>query len=307
MKSLAHSSPKRPLVLEVLKALRSRFVFSDKDKAIYVSARRGFEGELRFANFLKKASPHQSLILHSLSLESNHSKFQIDTLLFNNHSIYLFEVKNFAGDYYIRKNNWFLRKGDQEINNPFIQLKRSESLLRQLLSSLGVPHKIIPYVVFIHPEFTLFNAPMNLPLIFHSQLKRFFHQDFFQPFPISDDDQAFARLIVQEHKEDLRLDQLPKYTFESLRKGVKCASCGRFMEVRSKKSLWCQACNLLENNEPAILRTIEEYVTLFPNRKITTRELTKWCYYFSDTTIRRVLRKNFTKKGIGRSIYYVKS
>lgn len=305
MEVLQHASPVRPLALSVYDALVSRFLFSDEDRANHHRLRRGFRGELEFSKVLQAASPSESLLLHSLSLKSNNSKFQIDSLLLNNQTVYLFEVKNFAGDYYIQKNNWYAGNSDREITNPFIQLKRCESLLRQLLSSFNVTYKIVPYVVFIHPEFTLYNASRNLPLIFHSQLRRFFHRDFFQPFPYSETDYEIAQILTQEHKEDLRLEQLPDYSFEAMKKGVKCEECENFMEVGTKQSLFCRTCRLFEKNEEAILRSIKEFVILFPRKRITTRKITHWCQHFSESTIQRVLRKNYQKAGAGRTIYYL--
>ena len=47
----------------------------------------------------------------------------------------MFEVKNYEGDYYYESDRLYM-KPKSEINNPLIQLKRTESLLRQLFQSL---------------------------------------------------------------------------------------------------------------------------------------------------------------------------
>jgi len=299
-----HDKPLPPVAMRVYKALRSRKVFTEEDKALYVSAKRGYDGELKFYHFLKEVSSRDPLLLHSLSLESNNSKFQIDSLLLNDQSIYLFEVKNFSGDYYIRNNNWYARSGNKEINNPFIQLKRSESLLRQLLSSLNISYSIIPYVVFINSEFTLFNASMNLPLLFHSQLRRFFHRDFFQRFPPSETDRKIATLLTKQHKEDVRPDLLPQYTFDELRKGVKCSGCEGFMELATTKTLKCNFCGVFESIDKGVLRAIDEFCLLFPQERITTSTIAEWCNILSKRTIRRVLSKFYQRNGNGKATYY---
>src|SRR5699024_2255677 len=257
-----HAPLERPLLLfrmRLFRALRSRRMITEEDRILYRSAKRGYEGELGFYEFLKGLLPRDALLLHSLSLESGHSNFQIDSLLVNNQSVCLFEVKNFVVDYYIRNHNWYLASSNKEIINPFIQLRRAESLFRQLLSSFDLSYSISSYLVFIHPEFTLYNASMNLPLIFHSQLNRFFHQDFFQKTPYSGEDYKLAERLLQHHKDDSRFEQLPQYTFEGLKKGITCGGCGRFMEELSSRMLMCRFCKAMDSNEEAILRTISDF------------------------------------------------
>ncbi|WP_422392315.1 nuclease-related domain-containing protein [Niallia oryzisoli] len=87
--------------------------------------------------------------------------------------MYLFEVKNFAGDFYIEKDTWYSKSGN-EIQNPFDQLKPCESLYRRLVHDLGLgsTFSIEAYLIFIHPEFTLYQTPLHLPAIFPTQLNR---------------------------------------------------------------------------------------------------------------------------------------
>jgi len=112
----------------------------------------------------------ECLILNDLLLEINNTTFQIDSLLILQEAIYFYEVKNFEGDYYYESDKIY-KNPKTEIINPLHQLSRSESLLRQLLLKQGYTLPIHAFVVFINPTFTLYQAPLNQPIIFPTQIK----------------------------------------------------------------------------------------------------------------------------------------
>ena len=60
-----------------------------------------------------------------------------------------------------------------KLANPLVQLSRSESLFRRLLHHYGFNITIDASVVFINSEFTLYQTPLNQPLIFPTQLNRY--------------------------------------------------------------------------------------------------------------------------------------
>ncbi|MDQ1144916.1 hypothetical protein QE429_001743 [Bacillus sp. SORGH_AS 510] len=59
------------------------------------------------------------------------------------------------------------------MQNPLDQLKRSKTLLQQLLKNIGFNIPIEVNVSFINPEFTLYQAPLNKPIIYFSQLNSY--------------------------------------------------------------------------------------------------------------------------------------
>jgi hypothetical protein len=93
-------------------------------------------------------------------------------LIFTGEKIYLFNVKNHEGDYYIKDGKWY-SPNNIEVIDPLNQLIRSESLLKKLLQELGYNIPIASYLLFINPEFHLYGAPKNQPIIYPTQLNRF--------------------------------------------------------------------------------------------------------------------------------------
>jgi len=84
--------------LTVLELLSNRKEITGKDKQHYFSLVKGNEGEMRFDTFTEKLQC-ECLILNDLLLEINNTTFQIDSLIITQEKIFLYEVKNFEGDY----------------------------------------------------------------------------------------------------------------------------------------------------------------------------------------------------------------
>lgn len=155
--------------LRILCSLNVRMELSSKDKQRLAYLEKGYQGEV-FFDQLTSELKNDLQILNDLGLEHNKSYFQIDTLIISSHTIYPFEIKNFEGDYLYELGNFYPKLSKDEIRNPLHQLKRSKSLLRPLLKDLGTHLPIKGNVTFVNPNFTLYQAPLNEPIIHPTQL-----------------------------------------------------------------------------------------------------------------------------------------
>src|SRR5690625_3578410 len=196
VKYTPHDIPQFPIELQLFNKLKSRLSFSQEEKHHYYSLQKGYLGEVQFHNLLNKLLPVSAIPLFSLRLNHRHSEFQIDSLVLFNKSIYLFEVKNYEGDFFLKGNTWYVSSTNREINNPLIQLKRSESLLRQMIGQAGYDYSIKSFVIFINSKFSLFQAPLNLPIIFPSQLQRFFRDINENEAPATNSEHTLAQHLV---------------------------------------------------------------------------------------------------------------
>ncbi|MFV8828776.1 nuclease-related domain-containing protein [Alkalihalobacterium sp. APHAB7] len=122
------------------------------------------------------------LILNDLLFEHNHTIFQIDSVLITGESILLIEVKNYDGDYYMEEEKWYsltTTEIKREVKNPLLQLKRTESMFIQLLHHLGFSSStstVKSHLVFVNPNFFLYHAPLQFPIIFPTQIQRFINK-----------------------------------------------------------------------------------------------------------------------------------
>jgi hypothetical protein len=297
--------------LQLLTYLNRRMNLPEKDARNYWNLKKGFEGEKKFDEWLASLTDYENwLVLNDLLLKSNNTTFQIDSMLLSQEKIYFFEVKNYEGDYYIDAGKW---KTIHEIErkNPLLQLERSESLLRQLLQELGYNFSIEAYVIFVNPQFHLYEAPRDLPIIFPTQLHRFINKlnselSKNRQVKLNTKQLKLAEKLVSLHLYESPYTWISEYSYDQLKKGTTCYSCHSFSAEFTGKAIVCSKCGCKEDVTAAVLRSAEEYKLLFPDRKITTSAVHEWCKIIqSKKTIRRILSSNFKLMGHQRSAYYV--
>ncbi|PEJ54540.1 nuclease [Bacillus sp. AFS002410] len=289
--------------LRIYRSLHVRNGLSDEDITYLSFLEKGYEGEKKFDAWTSELSDNW-LFLNDLSFECNKSEFQIDSMGITGDSIYLFEVKNYIGDYFIDEDRWYTNP-KSEIKNPYDQLKRTESMFQKLLSDHKIHFKIKPYLVFVNPEFFLYHAPMNLPIIFPSQLNRFINQLKMQHFNLNANHFRVAELLLSLHKTESKYTHYPDYYYDRLVKGIICVKCSTFYTEVINGKLTCQYCGYDEKLCNGLLKSIGELKFLFPERKITTNSVYEWCnIYKSKKGIWKILRKNFKKNGHGKYSYF---
>ncbi|WP_099157177.1 nuclease-related domain-containing protein [Virgibacillus ndiopensis] len=289
--------------LKILELLNNRMKLDNKDKQHLLNLKKGYEGEVIFDSLTEQLQC-ECLILNDLLLEVNSTTFQIDSLFIVQGRIYFYEVKNFEGDYYYESNKLY-KKPKFEIVNPLDQLSRSESLLRQLLFNLGFNLPIESLIVFINPNFTLYQAPLNKPILFLGQVKRHLNNLNTTPSKLTIKHKKIAEQLFLLHKSDSPYKQIPPYNYEQLRKGIICPKCQSLYQSVEKRKCICQYCGQAESVVDAVLRNTKEFKLLFPNEKITTNKIHDWCQVVqSKERIRKVLKSNFKIVGVHQWSHY---
>ncbi|MBP2239493.1 hypothetical protein J2Z40_000046 [Cytobacillus eiseniae] len=294
-----------PEELTFLNALKPRMTLSEIDRQQYYRLRKGYEGEMLFDQLTDKLQS-ECYIMNGLLLKVNNSTFQIDTLIIISGTIYLYEVKNYDGDYlYDTETDRIYKLPQTEYNNPLHQMNRTKSLLRQLLHTIGHKFPIESHVVFINPQFTLYQAPLNKHFIFPTQVTSHLRNLDAAMSSHNGTDRLLADKLVSLHIEKSPYTRLPSYKYEHLKTGVNCKFCHSFSIDVNGLSCICSNCGFKESVETAIVRTIKQIKLLNPNWKITTNEAIKWCGLINcRKRVSRILRKNFKIAGKYRGTYY---
>lgn len=296
-------SRNEPEELILLKYLTYRMDLLPKDKLNLFNLEKGFKGEQKF-DLLLENLPKEWLVLNDLLLKYKNNYFQIDTLLISQNTIYLIDVKNYEGDFYIEGDHWYTIP-KVEITNPLYQLKRCESLTRRFLRDLGFNFSIESHLVFINPEFQLYQSSLSIPAIFPTQLNRFMTKLIEMPIDLRDKHFKLAKQLAASHLDKSPFTQLPEYSYETLKKGIHCGRCHSFVVDLQMSNLICAECGFEEDVQAAVLRSTKEFILLFPNRKITTKAIFEWCTVIkSKKTILRVLSGNFKIMGNNRKYTY---
>lgn len=303
-----HDQPRPPLEMQVLDYLKVRMDLEKDQRKNYFNIQKGYLGEVKFSNLLDEELASPCRRLFDLSLKTDNDEFQIDVLLLYHKKILHLEVKNFEGDFCFHNDNWYVMKTKKEIKSPLLQLKRSNLLLGELLLKLGYDFKVESFVIFIHPEFNLYQAPTDSSLVFPTQLPRFMKSLNRIPANLNPSHSKLAEELIQLHNENFPSKHLPDYQFESLSKGIVCENCSSFLTSRKGNYLHCDVCLQKEAVNKSVIRSAVEFNLLFPGQKITTQVIYEWCgRTVSTKAIRRTLQDShhFASFGNTSQTYYV--
>lgn len=289
--------------LKVFRSLTKRKVLTKSEASYHSHLEKGFEGELLFDKIVENL-PDYFLVLNDLVLQCNSSIFQVDSVIISPITTYAFDVKNYEGDFYIEDDKWF-SISKAEIKNPLLQLKRCDTLLRQLFQELKHSPTAQTKIVFVNPHFHLYHSPMNNSIIFPLQINRFLNQlTNLQTKVVLKKQQTLVDQLLNRHLNESPFQRLPTYSFDELNKGINCNQCFSFITKTVDKTLVCLHCRKKETITSGVLRNILEFRILFPDQLITTNIIFDWCKIIDKRTIQTILSNHLTRVGQKRASYY---
>lgn len=298
------SKPSKSRLHKKLQILDKRMELTKEQVTLLNRLQSGYEGELQFYNLIKKFIPDDALVIFDILLNFNDTEFQIDCLIIFQYEIYLFEVKNYEGDFLFADNNWYL-SSKEKVNNPLHQLNRTELLFSQFLKQNKASLKVNSHLVFINPMYMLYQAPVNLPIVFPAQLQRFLTKLRHVPSELNSYHDKILDLITTRHKTTSSYESPVDYNLGMLKKGIFCRYCNGSMEIFNSVKVQCNHCGDFDLIEKVIVRSAKEFEFLFPEKKITISRMHKWLNFkISKYIIRKVLQKNATVFGTNRNTFY---
>jgi|SRR5690625_1629796 len=304
--SIFYKRPSPSKELQVFNYVRPRLNLSSSSLRTYDTLQKGYVGEKKFYNILKQLLSSKCIVLFDLLLEINGTTFQIDCLLIFQETIYLIEIKNYDGDYYLQEGKWYSVATKKEIRSPLHQLERSELLMQQLIQRNGYHFSIKSYIVFVNESFTLYEASLQMPIIFPTQLNRFIEKLNRIPSILTTPHKKLAKFLVENVVDESKYLRLPEYDYIALKKGITCNQCRGYMDQEGYKNMLCQNCGEIDGVDSAVLRSVVEFAILFPKRKITTTEIFKWCdTIVSRRKIQEILANYLVLVQKGKQSHYV--
>src|SRR5690625_2241914 len=159
-----------PNELQKLTFLKPRLKFTPENELRMNQLESGYTGEKIFNEMLQDHLTNHHIPLFDLLLKSDGNIFQVDCLIISNDTIYLYEVKNYQGNYYVQDDQWYILRTRTEIRNPFLQLNRSEYMLKKLIRKYSSRFTVKPFLIFVNPSFQLYQAPIDMQMIFPNQI-----------------------------------------------------------------------------------------------------------------------------------------
>lgn len=294
-----------PISLLIYNSLAARQPLTAKQMKDFNLLQKGYLGEKRFESMLSEC-PYENIIpLFDCLFEIYGTEVQIDCLLVTTDTIYLLEIKNYSGDYYMKNNQIYHLQSHREIYNPLNQIERSTFLFKKLLDELNIKTKVKSFVIFINREFFCYEVESHLPFIFSSQIMRFLNKVNENSSPFIDGAEKTAQKILSLTKSKSKYEQLPSVENEKIKPGVLCPNCSAQVTRDSKTKLYCENCKKEYERDALLLHAISEFKLLFPEEKITIGSIKIWSEnLFSKSVLQRFLKANFNMIGKGRYTYY---
>lgn len=289
----------------VMESLNYRTDLSLSEIRIYQNQVKGFEGEQCFDEIMTFHNP-RGFVINDLLIGTQETFYQIDSLLITSDHIYLYEVKNYSGSYYY-KDGVIHSKSGHELQDPVAQAERKRAYLHNLLLNLNLKREISAYVVFVNPDFFVYNFPEQSAVIFKGQLVNHFNSVSETIKADEANTKRIAEKLISLHDDSYRPINLPEnYSIDQLKKGIICSKCGSFQYETTRQTRICTVCFSKENISAAIHRSIEEFRLLFPTSRLDKNIISLWCENdLSKSRIQAVLRKNYCLKSCSRGTYYV--
>jgi hypothetical protein len=296
-----------PKELQIFNSLAPRFELTSRDKQTHYSLQKGYEGELMFDQILDNQLQREHLIIKDLLLNYDSNTFQIDTLIIFPTIIEFFEVKNFEGEHhYDKKRDKFYKNTDLEIQNPEHQMSRAETLLRKLLNQHGYQVGLRGTVVFVNPEFTLYNYTPDKPFVLPTQINPLMRK--LNQIPsrkITNQHKSIGNKLLSLHEKDYPVKKVPEYTFRELKKGINCYHCNSLSISLRGHYCYCSECGGKELVKSAVLRSVQDFKLLFQKERVTKATIHEWCGgMVTEQRIMRILAQNFQMFSKNRWAYY---
>jgi len=294
-----------PNSLLLYETLQARKQLTPLEKQRYEQVRKGFSGEKKLRNYINCSNLNNIIPIYDCLFSVDESEFQIDCLLLTSDAIYLLEVKNYTGDYYMEDDLIHYLKTKTQISNPMMQIDRSEFLFKKLLREMDIEVALRSYIIFINENFMLYGANALHPMIFSSQISRFLNKINNNTRPLSEEiNQVAIKLSARRLQQSTRA-RLPTYALSQMKKGVFCDHCLAPMYRYNKATAICKSCQQVFPLEDIALLAIAQYKLLFLHEKLTVNAIENWCgSFFSKGFIRKIFTKNFAVTAKRKATHY---
>ena len=241
----------------------------------YLRQKDGYDGEAYLFAQLKRCS-FPMLVCHDLLL-SRGVTTQLDFVIILSDRILLLDVKHYKGSYTYQDGEFYDRKKEKLGSNPLIQLHRASNVLEAILKDGGINMPIELKLIFTHEQFCLYGNQPDLPIVLLSQIVNYFNYLEKVSGPLTDYHHRIASYLENIKLKRNPYEKLPKYSFESLNKGIFCLDCDKTYTISRHRNLVCDKCGCRESKSVAVSRMIAEFELLFPDVKPSPKLLKEWC------------------------------
>ncbi|WP_423188805.1 nuclease-related domain-containing protein [Alkalibacterium sp. f15] len=267
---------KKSYQLQYLESVNTRTKLPYAQQQYLLNLKKGYEGEQKFDERIEEHFEDDVTVINDLLVSYNGSTAQIDTLLVIGDTFYLYEIKNYEGEFQ-KLPGQFRKLNGQEFICPSIQLNRAKKVLEQMISQWSEAVEIKPYVLFINASFTLFDAQTSDPFILPTQINNHLEKLKNRNTKLSKGQVNIVNKLQSEQLSNQRYKETShEFKYEDMKKGIICNGCQSFNVIVTERKATCLECENVDDINRLILSHVEEIEMLFPKLKITTSLVYDW-------------------------------
>lgn len=271
----------KPLIINYVDALRGRIdKIPDQLEELYAIWKQGYIGEKEFSEILNEQK--SETWLHDL------------------------QFKNYTGNYYY-ENGKLLRSTGYVAKDLIHQFEVSDETLKRIVKKYKIDRKVISYIVFINPTFTLYgDLRSRINILLFSELHKL--KDMFGENFKYDENVWICKKLKSLHQPFITSHlYFQKVEFSKVNGGLKCISCNKIIEPSEifnvRKYIKCKKCGTISSRYSIIIQYLKE-LYLLKGEPFSINEAEKWTG-ISNSAIKRILYKKFKRIGNYKNSKYV--
>ncbi|OAO24507.1 nuclease-related domain-containing protein [Mammaliicoccus lentus] len=294
----------KPLIINYVDALRGRIdKIPDQLEELYAIWKQGYIGEKEFSEILNEQK--SETWLHDLQFK-NYNQVQLDFIVVTDEAIIQFEIKNYTGDYYYENGKLFRSTG-YVAKDLIHQFEVSDETLKRIAKKYKIDRKVISYIVFINPTFTLYgDLRSRINILLYSELHKL--KDMLGANFKYDENVWICKKLKSLHQPFITSHlYFQKVEFSKIGVGIKCNSCNKMIEPSEvfnvRKYVKCKKCGTITSRHSIIIQSLKE-LYLLKGEPFSINEAEKWTGV-SNSAIKRILYKNFKRIGNYKNSKYV--
>jgi len=293
---------KVPFELMYMQAFSRRVELSSKDARTLSVLESGYEGEVHDDKVLEEIGHESLIVFRDIYVKAGDAVAQFDSIIIDDNTVTVNEIKNYSGFYSYNGGQWF--SGKFEVTEDAIsQLKRAMGKLKKIRYESKINFDVSGKIIFpnLDLQFDCDDERARSLVVMRNQLKEYLKS--FRSSGVSEQSKKIAQVIYRKIIDNPYFDKSADIT--DLKRGLYCASCGRFDLDIQKYYVYCRRCNCRESKESHIIRAFSDFQALFRREKMTRQKLQEMLgNQISERMLQRMLKRYCETCSTGAATYY---
>ncbi|TDL98812.1 hypothetical protein ERX27_01585 [Macrococcus brunensis] len=280
-------------VLARLEALRHRSTLSENDLHMLQSLTHQKSMEEQFEAFLTPEVIAKVDVIWHYTYQDYHRNIHLNVILVESDTIHLLKLNTYQGLHTIKHQGMLTEFFSGRIHEDLAQLMSIKLGLQYLMDrTLNIEMR----AVCLSPDFELDAHSQNRMILTAETLP-----DYLTQMTTSKINLSYSAIQFAETTD------VPYKVAASIKNGLRCPHCEQLSEFNFHHHLiLCLKCREISQLEQAFIRAAHEYMSLYPENRLTKDIMYKWCNKkIPAAKVASLLKKHFKTAGKTKGTYYL--